>query len=166
MAPETQTSEIAVPTGIRRRSPLMIWMITHHDEFAEMIEKNGADWPGLAKYFAGEGLLSRAGEPLTPRTVQTYWFRARRAVIKQRATQRRTVKPPAAPPAQTATADAPPEPRFKPVRPHDEHLWNNQPLDPLKPPPAKKTHPVNPAYAGLTPEQIADKILGRTPKEK
>lgn len=170
MGLEIQTIEAAMATGIRRRSSLMIWMITHHDEFARLIQINGADWPGLAKYFADAGMLSRVGQPLTPRTVETYWFRAKRTVQKQRASQHRTIKPPAyAPATQSAVTDTPAEPRFKPVRAHDEHLWLHSPIEPTKPgapSPAKKSHPVNPAYAGLTPEQIADKILGRTPKDK
>ena len=167
MDPDIETLENAMTAGIRRRSSLMIWMITHHDEFARLLQKNGADWPGLAKYFSDAGMLSRTGEPLSPRTVETYWFRAKRAVLKQRASPRRTVKPAPALAPQAAPPEAPAEPRFKPARAHDEHLWNHQPIDLPQPgasAPVKKTHPVNPAYAGLTPEQIADKVLGRKPK--
>ncbi|WP_291345257.1 hypothetical protein [Acidiphilium sp. 20-67-58] len=85
----------AMASGLRRRSPLMVWFIEHHDEFAALLDKHGAHWKGLAEHFAAAGLVSRTGQPLTPRTVENYWLRARRLVAKRRAEGRPVAAAPA-----------------------------------------------------------------------
>lgn len=130
----------AMAAGMRRRSPLMVWFIEHHTEFAALLQKHGADWKGLARHFADAGLLSRTGTPLTPRTVENYWHRAQRLIARQRTGQRRAasapVSPPTAPvpkfafaprrgedqgaPGLSAEAAPQPEPKFKPARMRNE----------------------------------------------
>ena len=102
----------AMASGLRRRSPLMVWFIEHHDEFAALLDKHGAHWKGLAEHFAAAGLVSRTGQPLTPRTVENYWLRARRLVAKRRAEGHPVTAAPAGAPA--------PEPKFEFVRLRNE----------------------------------------------
>ena len=102
----------AMASGLRRRSPLMVWFIEQHDEFDALLDKHGAHWKGLAEHFAAAGLVSRTGQPLTPRTVENYWLRARRLVAKRRAEGRPVTAAPASAPA--------PEPKFEFVRLRNE----------------------------------------------
>jgi hypothetical protein len=154
-----------MPASYGRRSPLIVWMVENHDEFAAFAKKHRPDWDALTQQFTEAGLVSRSSKPLNPETVRTYWKRARALVARQRVEARASTQPPS--PAtpdvpNTPATPASPEPRFKIAVPHDAHLWSG---DPGRPPAAKPAQAPNPAYAGLTPEQIADKVLGRKPKE-
>lgn len=133
--PEIDIQKIgeAMSAGVRSRSPLMIWLIENHDEFAALLAKHGADWKGLAKQFSDAGLVSRSGNALTARTVETYWLRARRHVAKQATARRKSsggrAASPAEPSGKTTTAFEPatpaepaarPEPKFKPFKLRNE----------------------------------------------
>lgn len=110
----------AMATSIGHRTPLMVWMITHHDEFAELVTIHRPDWAALSQYFADAGFKARDGAVLKAETTRTYWLRARRLVAKQRTTARRAAfRSPA--PAQPAPAPSEAnagttEPKFKLAR--------------------------------------------------
>lgn len=107
----------AMATSIGHRTPLMVWMITYHDEFAELVTIHRPDWAALSAYFANAGFKARDGAVLKPETTRTYWLRARRLVAKQRTTARRAAfkfPPPAQPtPAPSAAPTDNTEPKFK-----------------------------------------------------
>jgi hypothetical protein len=135
--PDIEKLEAAMAAGLRQRSPLMVWFIEHHDEFSALLDKHGADWKGLARHFAEMGLMSKAGKPLTPRTVENYWHRAQQQVAKKRVGHKATAPADqtmpavgtafAAPaeggsnaPAVTVAHAGPAEPKFKPAKMRNE----------------------------------------------
>lgn len=111
--PDIQKLRESMARGLRQRSPLMVWFIEHHDEFAALLTKHGADWDGLTRHFAAAGMVARSGKPLTPRTVRNYWLRARRHVAKQRATRRQVPRQPTPAPSPTEAAAS----RVTPAKP-------------------------------------------------
>ncbi|QQP92726.1 hypothetical protein IGS68_30150 (plasmid) [Skermanella sp. TT6] len=67
-----------------RRSPLYRWLHARHDAFAALIREDRPGWQALAGGFAGLGLLSPEGRPLTPEAVRHTWWRVRRDVAASR----------------------------------------------------------------------------------
>ncbi len=144
------------------RAPLVVWMVENYVELDRIISVARVNWQAVTEYLTDLGIRNARGTPLQKDNVRACWVRTQKIMAGQ---NRRPATRTQILPAQESQPPA--EPRFKPVRAHDEHLWNHQPIDLPQPgasAPVKKTHPVNPAYAGLTHEQIADKILGRKPK--
>lgn len=153
----------AASVGGRARAPIIVWMCDHHDEFAAILTRQGVNWTRIAAFFADAGYTGARGEILIPETVRSYWKRARKIVAAQRKRARNQPAPPAAiTPDSPSTATAPTEPKFKLARARDEHLWGTQAPATVTP---KPPQPPNPAYAGLSHEQIVEKVLGRKPKE-
>lgn len=145
------------------RAPLVVWMIQNYDELRRIFHLTRVNWVTFAEYVTELGFVNARGRPLTPNNVMECWRRTKKAMgVAPRAKKK------ARPPDQAsspAPAPAPVEPRFKVARAHDEHLWTQQPAVPVPTPPQLPPQEPNPAYAGLSREQIADKILGRKPKE-
>lgn len=115
--PDIEQLAELMAAGMRRRSPLMVWLIEHHDEFAALLYKYGADWDGLAGYFSKSGLRTRAGKPLGARTVKNCWFRAQRHVAKQREKRSASVEAPKLSRATDEALSAPGAPVEPPQKP-------------------------------------------------
>lgn len=148
----------AAATGGHPRAPLVVWMCDHHDEFAAILSRNGVSWPSITAFFAKAGYAGAHGETLTPGTVRSCWSRARKIVARRRQAPSRP---------KEASARSMPEtmddPRFRFVRARDEHLWPDQPPSPEK---SEKPQPINPFYAGLSDQEIVDKVLGKPIKKE
>ena len=87
MLPEIDLDALAqaASTGGRTRAPLVIWMCEHHDEFAALLDRQGVNWNRIATFFSENGYAGAGGQPLTPRTVRSYWGRARKLIAQRRA---------------------------------------------------------------------------------
>lgn len=147
------------------RAPLVMWMIENYDELDRVLSLARVNWLAFAGYVTELGFLNARGKSLSPQNVRQCWGRAKKTHAAQSA-RLTPSKSPTPRPVDPVPAPPPAEPRFKVARAHDEHLWTQQPAVPV-PTPAKSKPPQepNPAYAGLSREQIADKILGRKPKD-
>lgn len=169
-------------TAHSARAPIVQWMIRNYDEIAPILTGARVQWAAVAAYLAEHGFRNARGTSPSARNVQRAWGRARMIVARQNTPKPRAGRksPPAtttpeadnsAPADQQAGAtepvppgDAPATPKFKLARARDEHLWGPA----SKPPEAGATHapqPPNPAYAGLSPDQLIDKVLGRNRKD-
>lgn len=104
------TDELADAPGTR--SPLVVWMIEHHDELGTLFTTRGVNWSRLCEYLGRQGMTNGRGEKLTPNTVRHSWLRARAAVARQRAANRPPLPAPVTAPALASS----PEPKFRPAK--------------------------------------------------
>lgn len=103
METDIDLNDLIFQDGKPPRSPLVIWMMDHHDDFAALIRRHSVNWPHVAERFNRAGFRATGNKPLNPETVRTYWKRARHYVARNRAAIAASSPPePAAPvPAHT-----------------------------------------------------------------
>jgi hypothetical protein len=92
--------------GRGRKSPVFLWLLTHHDELVVAFEVNAPSWPALAPYLGKGGVLNGDGKPPTASSVQNAWARVRKRVAGKPA--RKPASSVSAAPARAPTTAAPP----------------------------------------------------------
>ena len=85
---------------LNRRSPLYVWMLTHHSRFARSLAKADKHfrWADITAAIAAEGLTDSQGKPPSKATVIATWGRVSRAVAARKPEtwgHRGRAKPPA-----------------------------------------------------------------------
>lgn len=77
----------AILTQIERsseRSPLLHWMVEHHDEILAAAKGGRLRWVELCVSFRTLGLTNQRGEAATAQVARQSWYRARKEVARQR----------------------------------------------------------------------------------
>lgn len=85
--PSSTPGLTAILTRIKRgpeRSSLFHFMVEHHDQFARAATGTRVPWTELVGLFMAEGLTAADGGPITEAIARHVWWRARRAVEKER----------------------------------------------------------------------------------
>lgn len=70
--------------GLGRKSAIYQWMEARHAALAAAFEKEPPSWTGLAKYFAGIGLMDTNGRPPTAAATRSAWLRVDATMRRQR----------------------------------------------------------------------------------
>ena len=66
------------------RSSLFYWMVEHHDDLVARAKGRKLRWVELCVTFGTLGLTNQQGEIATERTARETWYRARKAVVRER----------------------------------------------------------------------------------
>lgn len=111
--PELSVDGLGKGTGTR--APALLWMIDHHDEMLALIRRHRINWAFVADRLTEAGFRDAADHPLKPRTVRSYWERARKYVANNPPAPAIPVPPPSPPPP--ASAPAPSRSGFDPIEP-------------------------------------------------
>jgi hypothetical protein len=97
-------------------------MIDHHDEMLALIRRHRINWAFVTERLTEAGFRDAADRPLKPRTVRSYWERARKYVANNPPASAMPVPPPSPPPVlpsspSPASAPTPYRPGFDPIEP-------------------------------------------------
>jgi hypothetical protein len=114
-APEIDLNRLGTGTGTR--SPLLLWMIDHHDDMTAMIQRHRINWETATQRFTEAGFRSGRDRPLTPRGVRACWTRARKFVASHppvRVSSPAPQPPPPLPPPVSRHGFDPIEPEITP----------------------------------------------------
>ncbi|MCW8309492.1 hypothetical protein AruPA_20975 [Acidiphilium sp. PA] len=120
--PELSVDALGKGTGTR--APALLWMIDHHDELLALIRRHRINWTYVTERLTEAGFRDAADNPLKPRTVRSYWERARKYVANNPPDPVIPTPSPSSSPASSpspapppASAPAPSRSGFDPIEP-------------------------------------------------
>lgn len=114
--PELSVDGLGKGTGTR--APALLWMIDHHDEMLALIRRHRINWTFVTERLTEAGFRDAADHPLKPRTVRSYWERARKYVANNPpvpAAPASSPSPSPSPAPPPASAPAPSRSGFDPI---------------------------------------------------
>jgi len=118
-----EPAELFVQPNSRAKRPLIRWMVDHHDEMIQLMTRHRVSWDYATERFTAAGYTAAGNKPLKPETVRSYWKRAQKYVVQERAklaTQAPVSSQPTPPPPGPANQPSPPRSKgFDPIEPEN-----------------------------------------------